>query len=198
MVNCQCYLAKTFSISRLRNRSELRSSVFHRSLSLLPRCIREPSAFLVPTTGPQPDYWLLPSLTVRYHMRPSDANIPPGTKQTCPIRSNGAFPLNAHLAANRGLELDHALRHPRRMRGDRFHECRLGCLLLGDRNSVEPLLQPRIVQPQRMSDRIHAVLPGQFHRSLPQRLRQPGPMRTATSELLQLALKLHNWFGNRR
>lgn len=36
----------------------------------------------------------------------------------------------------------------------------LAAFFLRDRNSVEPLLQPRIVQRQRMSDRIHTVLPG--------------------------------------
>jgi hypothetical protein len=39
------------------------------------------------------------------------------------------------------------------------------------RNSAEPLLQPHIVQPQRVRDGIYAVLSSQFDRSLPQRLR---------------------------
>jgi len=39
-------------------------------------------------------------------------------KQTYPIRRSGALPANPHLAANQGLELDHAIRH-RRLRSDK-------------------------------------------------------------------------------
>jgi hypothetical protein len=35
-------------------------------------------------------------------------------------------------------------------------------------NSAEPLLQPHIIQPERVRYGIHTVLPGQFDRSLPQ------------------------------
>jgi len=101
--------------------------------------------------------------------------------------------MNPHLAANRRLELDQTLRHRRRMRRDHFNECRRGCLLFRIRNAVEPLLQPRIVQPQRMSDRIHAMLPGQLHRSPLQRLRQLRPMRPGAAKLIQPSLQVHDW-----
>ena len=64
------------------------------------------------------------------------------------------------------------------------------------RNLPQPFLQSHIVQPQRMSYRIHAMLPGQLHRSLPQRLRQPGSMRLRASKLIQLALQLNDWLGD--
>ncbi|MGA3020034.1 MAG: hypothetical protein ABSF62_23185 [Bryobacteraceae bacterium] len=48
-----------------------------------------------------------------------------------------------------------------------------------------------------MRDGIHAVLSGQFDRSLPQRFRQLRSRRLGASELLQLALQLRDWFGNR-
>ena len=47
-----------------------------------------------------------------------------------------------------------------------------------------------------MRNRIHAVLPGQLDRSLPQRLRQLRPPRLGAAKLIQLALQLHDWFGN--
>jgi hypothetical protein len=47
-----------------------------------------------------------------------------------------------------------------------------------------------------MGDGIHAVLSGQFDRSLPQRFRQLCPPRLGASKLLQLALQLRNWFWN--
>ena len=80
------------------------------------------------------------------------------------------------LLTNRGLKLNHAIATLAGRRRDQFDKCRLGRLLFGARNSVEPFLQPRIVQPQRMSDRIHTVFTGQFHRSLPQCLRELRPM----------------------
>jgi hypothetical protein len=52
------------------------------------------------------------------------------------------------------------------MRSDQFDECRLGCLTSAG-NSAEPLLQPHIVQPQRVRDVVYA-LSSQFDRSLPQ------------------------------
>jgi hypothetical protein len=58
------------------------------------------------------------------------------------------------------------------------------------RNAVEPLLKPRIVQPQRMSYRIHTMLASQLHRSLPQRLRQLRPMWLSAARLIQLPLQL--------
>jgi hypothetical protein len=47
-----------------------------------------------------------------------------------------------------------------------------------------------------MRDAIHAVLSGQFDRSLPQRFRQLRPPRLGASKLLQLALQLRNRFWN--
>jgi hypothetical protein len=47
-----------------------------------------------------------------------------------------------------------------------------------------------------MSDGIDTVLSGQFHRGLPQRLRQFRPRWLAVPKLLQLALKLYHWFWN--
>ena len=47
-----------------------------------------------------------------------------------------------------------------------------------------------------MRDGIHAVLPGQFDRSLPQRFRQLRPPRLTAAKLLQLALQLRDWFWN--
>jgi hypothetical protein len=47
-----------------------------------------------------------------------------------------------------------------------------------------------------MGDGIHAVLSGQFDRSLPQRFRQLRPPRLGTSKLLQLALQLRDRFWN--
>ena len=64
------------------------------------------------------------------------------------------------------------------------------------RSSAEPLLQPHIVQPQRVRNRIHTVLPRQFHRRLPQRLRQLRPPRLRAPKLIQLVLQLRDWFGN--
>ena len=63
-------------------------------------------------------------------------------------------------------------------------------------SSAEPFLQPHVVQPQRVRDRIYAVLPGQFDRSLPQRLRQLRPPRLGAAKLIQLALQLHDWLGD--
>ena len=73
---------------------------------------------------------------------------------------------------------------------DQFNECRLGRLLCAIRKAVEPLLQSRIVQPQRMSYRIHAMLASQLHRRLPQRLRQLRPMWLCAAKLIQLPLQL--------
>ena len=68
-----------------------------------------------------------------------------------------------------GLELDDAVLQCRAGR-DQLDECRLGAFC-GARNSAEPFLQPHVVQPQRVRDGIHTVLPGQFDGCLPQRLR---------------------------
>jgi hypothetical protein len=46
-----------------------------------------------------------------------------------------------------------------------------------------------------MRDGIHAVLSGQFDRSLPQGFRQLGPPRLGASKLLQLALQLRLALG---
>ena len=123
---------------------------------------------------------------------------PPRIKSSSPDyaglpKTHAILPLNAHLASSRGLELDHAIRHRRGMRSNQFNECRLGCLLWRARNSVEPLLQPHIVQPQWMGNRIHTVLPGQLHRSLPKSLRQLLPMRLRVAKLIQLPLQLLDW-----
>jgi hypothetical protein len=53
------------------------------------------------------------------------------------------------------------------MRRDQFHECRLGCLASEVGNCAEPFLQAHIIQPQRVRDGVHTVLPGEFGRSLP-------------------------------
>jgi hypothetical protein len=45
-----------------------------------------------------------------------------------------------------------------------------------------------------MGDGIHAVLAGQFDRSLPQRFRQLRTPRLGAPKLLQLALQLRDWF----
>jgi hypothetical protein len=81
------------------------------------------------------------------------------------------LPLDSHLAPARRLQLDHTFFERRAVRRDQLDKSRLGCLPAEAWNSVEALLQPRVVQPQRMRDGIHAVLPGQFDRSLPQRVR---------------------------
>ena len=47
-----------------------------------------------------------------------------------------------------------------------------------------------------MGDGIHTVLPGQFDRGLPQRLRQLRTPRLGAPKLLQLALQLRHWFWN--
>jgi hypothetical protein len=47
-----------------------------------------------------------------------------------------------------------------------------------------------------MGDGIHAVLAGQFDRSLPQRFRQLRTPRLGAPKLLQLALQLRDWFCN--
>jgi hypothetical protein len=59
------------------------------------------------------------------------------------------------------------------------------------------VLQPHVVQPERMRDGIHTVLPGQFDRRLPQRLRQFRPLRLGTAKLIHLALQLQDGLGNR-
>jgi len=40
------------------------------------------------------------------------------------------------------------------------------------------------------------MLPGQFHRSIPERVWQLCPPRPRAAKFLQLALQLRNWFGN--
>src|SRR5713101_1873615 len=47
-----------------------------------------------------------------------------------------------------------------------------------------------------MRDGIDTVLPGQFDRTLPQRLRQLRPPRLAAAKLIQLALQLGDWLRN--
>src|SRR5713101_7605571 len=47
-----------------------------------------------------------------------------------------------------------------------------------------------------MRDGIDTVLPGQFDRTLPQRLRQLRPPRLGAAKLIQLALQLGDWLGN--
>jgi hypothetical protein len=98
----------------------------------------------------------------------TNTRIPPGAQQAGPIRRGGRLPMDAHLAAAGGVELDDAVLQRRRMRRDQFHECRLGCFPTAAGNSAEPLLQPHIIQPERVRYGIHTVLPGQFDRSLPQ------------------------------
>ena len=73
---------------------------------------------------------------------------------------------------------------------DQFDECRPGCLSPVAGRFAQPFLQPHIIQPQRLRDRIDSVLPGQLDRRLPQRLRQLRPPLPGTTELIQLALQL--------
>src|SRR5713101_7457804 len=47
-----------------------------------------------------------------------------------------------------------------------------------------------------MRDGIDTVLPGQFDRTLPQRLRQLRPPRLGAAKLIQLALQLVDWLRN--
>src|SRR6266852_1708978 len=47
-----------------------------------------------------------------------------------------------------------------------------------------------------MRDGIDTVLPGQFDRTLPQRLRQLRPPRLGAAKLIQLALQLGDWLRN--
>jgi hypothetical protein len=70
-----------------------------------------------------------------------------------------------------------------------------GCLPSNDGCPTQPLLQTHIVQPQRLRDTIHTVLPRQFHRRLP-RLRQLRPPRPRAPELIQLTLQLHDRLWN--
>jgi len=42
-----------------------------------------------------------------------------------------------------------------------------------------------IVQPQRMSNRMQTMFPSEFHRSLPQRLRQLRPMRPGAAKVIK-------------
>jgi hypothetical protein len=58
-----------------------------------------------------------------------------------------------------------------------------GCLASEDGNSAEPLLQPHITQPKRVRHWICAMLPGQFHCGLPQRLWQLHPPRLSAAKL---------------
>jgi len=109
---------------------------------------------------------------------------------------NGGLPLDSHLATARGLELDHAFFQWLAARRDQLDKRRLGGLRPEAWRYTEPLLQPHVVQPQRVRNGIDAVLPGQFDRSLPQRFRQLRSYRLGASELLQLALQLRDWFGN--
>ena len=85
------------------------------------------------------------------------------------------------------------------MVSDQFNECRFGCLLSGARSPVEPLLQPRIVQPKRMSDRIDTVLPGQAStaacRSVSGSFARTG---LHAAKLIQLPLQLLDRIGNGR
>jgi len=106
--------------------------------------------------------------------------------------------LNAHLASYRGLELDHALRHRRRMRSDQLDKRRLGRFLSKTRNSAKPLLQLHIIQSQWVSNRIQTVLPRQFYRSFPKLARQSCPLWPGVSKLLKLALQLSDWLGDGR
>jgi hypothetical protein len=56
----------------------------------------------------------------------------------------------------------------RSLRRDQLDECRLRCLAPEDGNSIQSLLQSRIVEAQWVRDGIYAVLSGQLDRSLPQ------------------------------
>ena len=64
-------------------------------------------------------------------------------------------------------------------------------------NSAEPFLQPYIVQPQRVCDRIYAMLPRQFHCGLPQWFRQLRPYRLCAAELIELTLQLYDRLRDR-
>jgi hypothetical protein len=44
---------------------------------------------------------------------------------------------------------------------------------------------------------MQTVFPRQFHCGLPKRLRKLGPMRLSASKLIQLALQVHDWLGDR-
>jgi hypothetical protein len=80
------------------------------------------------------------------------------------------------------------------MSRNQFHESRRGRLLLfaNNRTSREAPLQPHVVQPQRMSNRMQTVLPRQFYRSLPQRFGNLRPVRLSTAKLIQLPLQLND------
>jgi len=64
-------------------------------------------------------------------------------------------------------------------------------------NSAESSLKPHVVQPQRVRDRIYAVLSGQLDRSLPQWLWQLRPLRLGAAKLIQLALQLYDRLRDR-
>ncbi len=82
----------------------------------------------------------------------------------------------------------------RRIGRNQFHESRRSRLLLFRDlgNGCKTALQSHSVQAQRMSHRIQTMPMRQFHRRLPQRLRNPGPMRIRTAKLLQPTLQLQN------
>ena len=82
------------------------------------------------------------------------------------------------------------------MRSYQLHKRRRGWLSGATRSALETLLQLRIVQPQRMSNRIHAVFPGQFHSGLPYGLRKLRPMWPGAAKLIQPPLQLDDWLGS--
>ena len=121
----------------------------------------------------------------------SSLGFSPGAQQISPIGRRRCLPLDPHLAAVEGLKLDDAHLRRCRSRRNQFDECRLAFLAPNDGDSPQPLLQPHVVKPQWMRDRIYAVLPGQFDRGLPQRLRQLCPSRLGAAKLIQLKLQLY-------
>ena len=56
------------------------------------------------------------------------APLPAKPKKAYPIRCGRTLPLNAHLAPDRELELDHALLQRPCMRSDQLEKRRRGCL----------------------------------------------------------------------
>src|SRR6476661_6591781 len=95
--------------------------------------------------------------------------------------SPGAAPsTGCAFAATGAFKIDGILDRRRHMWRGQFDECRLACLASEVGNSAEPSLQPHVVQPQWVCDRIYAMLSSQLDRSPPQRLGQLRPLRLGT------------------
>ena len=77
--------------------------------------------------------------------------------ESIPLRPSVSRQARSKLAQSGRADAFHWIRifAPLPDSNDHFHEGRLG---------TEPFLQPHIVQPERLRDGIHTVLPRQFHR----------------------------------